>query len=140
MREERHFTDGFEEMGRSLKRTLVSMAIGGLAGAVQVMGMPPFRITAEAILPGYGFNGIAVSLIGNNHPFGVILGATMMGVLEFSRNLLQGGPKYPKDLISVISAVFIYFIATGGIITLIINKIKSLGKKKVIVHSEEEER
>ena len=34
MREKGHFTDGFEEMGRSLKRTLVSMVIGGVAGAV----------------------------------------------------------------------------------------------------------
>lgn len=134
-----------EYAGMNVKKNIVlamviSGALGGLAGAIQVMGVPPFRLTAEAIMPGYGFGGIAVSLIGNNHPFGVILGATMMGILEFSRNLLQGGPKYPKDLISITSAVFIYFIATGGLITLIVNKLKTIGKKKVIVHDEKEER
>ena len=32
MRKEEDFTDGFEAMGRSLKRTLVSMVLGGIVG------------------------------------------------------------------------------------------------------------
>ncbi len=118
-----------EYAGMNVKKNMVlsmaiSGALGGIAGAIQVMGMPPFRLSAEAILPGYGFDGIAVSLIGNNHPFGIILGAFMMGILAISRNLLQAGPKYPKDLISIIIAIFIYFIAAKGFISWIIEEFK----------------
>lgn len=123
-----------EYAGMSVKKNIVlamviSGALGGMAGAIHVMGMPPFRLTAEAIMPGFGFDGIAVSLIGNNHPFGIILGAFMMGVLVISRNLLQGGPQYPKDLISIIIAVFIYFIASEGLYPWVINKFKKLKRK-----------
>lgn len=116
----------------------ISGALAGMAGAIQVMGMPPFRLTAEAIMPGYGFDGIAVSLIGNNHPFGIILGALMLGILIISRNLLQGGPRYPKDLISIIIAVFIYFIAAGGLITYIVDKFKAASRKKEMLLKKEE--
>jgi len=117
---------------------VISGALGGMAGAIQVMGMPPYRLTAEAIMPGYGFNGIAVSLIGNNHPFGIILGAFMMGILEISRILLQAGAKYSKEIINIINAIIIYFIAAGGIITYIIERIKKVGRKKAITKKDEE--
>lgn len=126
-----------EYAGMSVSKNIVlamviSGALGGLAGAVHVMGMPPFRITGEAVMPGYGFNGIAVSLIGNNHPFGIIFGALIMGILEIGRNLLQAGPKYPKDLISIIQAVLIYFIAAGGIITAIVGYFKARKQRKTL--------
>lgn len=128
-----------EYAGMNVKKNMVlsmaiSGALGGMAGAIQVMGMPPFRLAADTLMPGYGFDGIAVSLIGNNHPFGIIFGAFMMGVLSISRNLLQAGPQYPKDLISIIIAIFIYFIAAKGFISWIIKKFKkSFIVKKIIM-------
>ncbi len=121
-----------EYSGMNVKRSMVmafviSGALGGLAGAVQIMaGQPTFRLTAEALMPGYGFNGIAASLIGNNHPVGIIFGAFILGIFEITRSLLQVGPGYSQYVIDVIIGVIIFFIAAGGIITMISKRFKKL--------------
>jgi general nucleoside transport system permease protein len=119
-----------EYSGMNVKKNLVmsfviSGALGGLAGAIQIMaGQPSFRLAAESIMPGYGFNGIAASLIGNNHPVGIIFGAFILGIFEIARSLLQVGPGYSQYVIDVIIGVIIFFIAAGGIITMISDRFK----------------
>jgi len=49
--------------------------LAGLAGCNEILGIQ-IRMIPE-ISPGYGFDGIAVSLIGNNTPFGIVIGALL---------------------------------------------------------------
>jgi simple sugar transport system permease protein len=62
--------------------------------------------------PGYGFAGIAVALLGRNHPVGVVLAAILFGALN------RGGlfvdiftDKVSKDLVQVLQAIIILFVA-----------------------------
>jgi len=73
------------------RRTAVAMALAGsmagLAGAVLVLG-------TEGRYPGtlgapYGFDGIAIALIGNNHPLGATLAALFFGVLRAGGTRMQ---------------------------------------------------
>ena len=62
-------------------------ALAGLAGAVLVLG-------TEGRYPGtlgapYGFDGIAIALIGNNHPLGAMLAALFFGVLRAGGTRMQ---------------------------------------------------
>ncbi|WP_163865317.1 ABC transporter permease [Myxococcus eversor] len=62
-------------------------ALAGLAGAVLVLG-------TEGRYPGtlgapYGFDGIAIALIGNNHPLGVGAAALFFGVLRAGGTRMQ---------------------------------------------------
>ena len=58
----------------------LSGAIAGLAGVADVMGYR-YRF-ADSFSSGWGFTGIAVALLGRNHPFGVFAAALLFGLLN----------------------------------------------------------
>lgn len=65
----------------------IAGACAGLAGAVLVLGV--HRQYPSVFHAGYGFDGIAISLIGGNHPLGVLVAATFFGVLRAGGTQLQ---------------------------------------------------
>ncbi|CAM4396125.1 ABC transporter permease [Corallococcus sp. AB018] len=82
-------------------------ALAGLAGAVLVLG-------TEGRYPGslgapYGFDGIAIALIGNNHPLGAALSAAVFGVLRAggTRMQLLGVHKSFPELIQGFALLFV---------------------------------
>ncbi|CUH63217.1 ABC-type uncharacterized transport system, permease component [Thalassovita autumnalis] len=97
------------------KITMVAMLIsGGLAGMMainNVMGESE-RLVLNAV-EGAGFIGIAVSLMGRNHPFGVFLAAILFGFLYQGGAELALWTDIPRELIIVIQALVIMF--TGAL-------------------------
>ncbi|MCG7493620.1 ABC transporter permease [Thalassobius sp. Cn5-15] len=97
------------------KITIVTMLIsGGLAGMMainNVMGESE-RLVLNAV-EGAGFIGIAVSLMGRNHPFGVFLAAILFGFLYQGGAELALWTNIPRELIVVIQALVILF--TGAL-------------------------
>jgi len=101
--------------GISVRRQVIlAMAIsGGLAGMVGVNEVLGYRYRYyHDFSPGYGFTGIAVALLGRNHPVGVVLSALLFGALN------RGGlfidiftDRVSKDLVQVLQAVIILFVA-----------------------------
>ena len=59
---------------------LVSGAIAGLGGAEQVLGV--YKAFYDNFSPGYGFDGIAVAMLANSNPIGVIFAAFLFGALN----------------------------------------------------------
>jgi len=89
---------------------VISGAFAGLVGTNEVMGYK-YRWRQE-IFSGLGFNGIAVALLGKNHPLGVILAAILFGILNYGGaivNIFTGG-KIPRELIMVLQAVIVIFV------------------------------
>jgi len=101
--------------GISVRRQMIlAMVIsGGLAGMVGVNEVLGYRYRYyHDFSPGYGFTGIAVALLGRNHPVGVVLSALLFGALN------RGGlfidiftDRVSKDLVQVLQAVIILFVA-----------------------------
>ena len=81
-------------------------------------------------MPSQGFDGIAVALLGNNTPFGVLLSALFFGVLYVGRGFMNAAVKVPPELADTIMATIIYFAATSMIMDKLINKV--LKKRKEI--------
>lgn len=76
------------EVGRSLvSAMLVSGALAGLAGAVLILGTEQ-RYPATIGAP-YGFDGIAMALIGNGHPLGVLATSVLFGGLRAGGTRMQ---------------------------------------------------
>ncbi|MBN2286794.1 MAG: ABC transporter permease [Tissierellales bacterium] len=95
------------------KNIIISMAISGslagMAGAVQVAGLL-YKVSQTPNMPGYGFDGIAVALVGQNHPIGIIFSALLFGILSNgSRKMQIAG--IPKEIIGIIQGVIIVFVA-----------------------------
>jgi general nucleoside transport system permease protein len=96
------------------KQIVLAMALSGaLAGMVGVNEVLGYRYRYyHDFSPFYGFSGIAVALLGRNHPLGVVLAALLIGALN------RGGlpvdiftDKVSKDLVSVLQAIIILFVA-----------------------------
>jgi ABC-type uncharacterized transport system permease subunit len=92
----------------------LSGALAGLAGANEILGVSWQQI--QAISTGIGFDSIALALLANNHPLGVILTAMLFGFMRSGSRLMQLNAGTPIDLISIIQAFIIFFIAAPAII------------------------
>jgi simple sugar transport system permease protein len=82
--------------------------MAGFVGLNEIMGVH-HRLLLN-FTAGYGFTGIAVALMGRNHPFGIILASILFGILS------QGGtelaftiPTLTRDMIVVIQGLVILF-------------------------------
>jgi simple sugar transport system permease protein len=94
------------------KQVIVAMTISGaLAGLMatnELMGVQ-HRLTL-GFTGGYGFVGIAVALMGRNHPFGIVLAAVLFGALyQGGSELSFDMPNINRDLVVVIQGLVILF-------------------------------
>jgi general nucleoside transport system permease protein len=92
----------------------LSGALAGLAGANEVLGVN-YNL-AMAFSSGYGFDSIALALLGKSHPLGVVLAALLFGTLRNGAVRMQISAGIPIDIISVFQALILAFIAAPAII------------------------
>ncbi len=92
----------------------LSGALAGMAGSNEVLGLN--HNLALAFSSGYGFDSIAVALLGRSHPLGVVLAALLFGFLRSGATNMQVAAGIPVDIISVLQAFILVFIATPAII------------------------
>ncbi|MGB8984756.1 MAG: ABC transporter permease [Anaerolineales bacterium] len=89
-------------------------ALAGLAGASQVLGVDHW--VGQGFSAGYGFDSIALALLGKSHPFGVVLAALLFGFLRSGATRMQSMAGIPIDIISIIQGLVVIFIAAPAII------------------------
>jgi simple sugar transport system permease protein len=95
----------------------IAGGLAGLAGAVETLGRnyyfaPNFNV-------GYGFDSIAVALLGRNHPFGVILAALLFGILDAGATRMQLAAGVPSEIIQIVQGLVLVFVAAPEIIRFI---------------------
>jgi len=105
--------------GINLTKNLVlamflSGGLAGLAGANDITGL--IHYMPNAFSAGYGFDSIALALLGRSHPVGVLLAALLFGILRAGATRMQSVAQIPIDIISILQAMIIIFIAAPEII------------------------
>ncbi len=105
--------------GMSVARTVVltmalSGGLAGLAAATDILGVIGFM--PNAFSSGYGFDAIALALLGNSHPFGVVLASLLFGALQAGARNMQAMARVPLDLTDILQGLIIIFIAAPAII------------------------
>jgi simple sugar transport system permease protein len=105
--------------GMSISRTLVltmalSGGLAGLGGATEILGVN--KALTPGFSPGYGFDGLAIALLGGSSPMGVVLAALLFGVLRAGATPMQAATGIPIDLVVVIQALVIMFVAAPALI------------------------
>jgi len=102
--------------GINVKKNMVmAMFIaGGFAGMVAISEVMGYRYTYhDSFSGGVGFIGIAVALLGRNHPVGVILAALLFGALIRGSLFLDlNFDNLSKDLVMVLQGIIVLFVAT----------------------------
>lgn len=114
--------DAAKYAGISVARTIVltmglSGFLAGLAGTIEVVALN-YRHELSFSL-GYGFDAITVALLGKTHPFGVVLAAILMGAMRNGATRMQFLTQVPVDIVSVIQALILMFVAADAIVRFI---------------------
>jgi general nucleoside transport system permease protein len=91
------------------KVMIMSGALAGLGGVNYVLGYKHYY--EEGFGTGSGFLGIAVALVGRNHPVGVVIAALLFATL--SQGGLAVNALVPKQMVDVLTAVVIIAVATS---------------------------
>ena len=86
----------------------LSGAVAGFAGIWEVMGYR-YRFL-DNFSPGFGFTGIAVALLGRNHPYGILFAALLFGALNKGALDIEILTNVPRELFLIIQGVLILLL------------------------------
>ena len=105
-----------EYAGMRVRRTIVSAmfvsgALAGLAGAVEVLGTRGRLITG--LSNGYGFEAIAVALLGANNPWGIVPAAFLFGALDAGAAGLRTTARLPAAIVPIAEGLAVMFVLVG---------------------------
>jgi general nucleoside transport system permease protein len=109
--------------GIKSKRTmLLAFILGGLgaglAGATVVMGNPPTYAIISGLpqLMNTGFDGMAVAMVGRNHPIGIIIASLFFGGLTAGGRTMQFTAGVPLEMVRVVEGVIVITMAIPELI------------------------
>ena len=92
----------------------LSGLLGGLAGAIQILGVIGFY--APGITASVGFDSIAVALLGRSDPIGILFAALLFGAFRAGAPLMQIETSVPIEVIDIIQALVILFLAADVVV------------------------
>jgi simple sugar transport system permease protein len=87
----------------------ISGAFAGLAGAAVALGVFSYG-RVLSVQDGYGFDGIAVALVGNSGAWGTALAGLLFGMLKSAQPLMQSR-QIPKEIAAIIMGMVVVFIS-----------------------------
>jgi simple sugar transport system permease protein len=93
---------------------VLSGAIAGLGGAVEIMGTHKRFI--DGFSPGYGWDGLAVALVGGLDPFGSLLASILFGALRSGGMIMARATGVPLDINILLQGLVILFVAAPAAI------------------------
>jgi len=121
--------------GISIRRQIVvAMAISGaLAGCVGINEVLGYRhLYYDGFSDNYGFTGIAVALLGRNHPAGVLCAAFLFAILTRGGIPVDAFTQHvTKDIVQILQATIILFVAAEGFFRGTIGRFGLLRRSKV---------
>ncbi|HEX9915506.1 MAG TPA: ABC transporter permease [Candidatus Bathyarchaeia archaeon] len=108
-----------ESAGISINRGIMaamflSGAMAGLGGACEILGV--HRRFIEGFSPGYGWDGLAVALVGGLDPVGSLLAAILFGALRSGGMIMTRSTKVPLDIVIILQGLVIVFVAAPAFI------------------------
>lgn len=122
-----------------IKSVTISMAISGifaaLAGAIVALGSFKYGRVISS-MDNYGFNGIAVALVGNNTALGTLFAGYLFGLLKNAQPLMQG-LSIPKEITFIIQGLIVVFIALRSGLQLYMQYIQKKRLQKEVLSKNE---
>ena len=116
------------------KQIVLAMAVSGaLAGMVGINDVMGYRYRYyDGFSDQYGFTGIAVALLGRNHPVGVIIAALLFAVLQHGGIYVDGFSEHvTKDIVQVLQGIIILFVAAEAFFKYVSGRIGFKSTEKV---------
>lgn len=106
------------------RRMVVVMGIAGgfagLAGMIQVSGV--FQRVYDGFSAGFGFDAIAVALLGKNSPIGITLAALLFGAFQRGGAIMQSNANISSHLVEIVEAIVLFVIAAESVVRAIASR------------------
>jgi len=97
----------------------IAGAFAGLAGASVSLGVFSYGRVLTG-MEGYGFDGIAVALVGNSTAWGTAFAGLLFGMLKSAQSLMQNR-QIPKEITAIIMGLVVVFISLRAGVKLLID-------------------
>ncbi|MCK9444653.1 MAG: ABC transporter permease [Tissierellaceae bacterium] len=99
-------------VGKTMITTMaLSGAFAGIAGATYYLGY--FASIQPRVLPSMGFDAIAVALLGNNNPYGILASSFIISIIEKGSTYMSSIAGVRQEIASVITGLILLFSATN---------------------------
>ena len=111
-------TSGMSVARVQISAMVISGALMGLVGMTQTLGLlnPNANAVTTSVDAGIGFNAITVALLGRTRPWGVVGASLLFGALEAGGSVMQTHDQISSDIITVIQALIVIFVAAPKLI------------------------
>src|SRR5207253_3286581 len=98
---------------------VIAGAFAGLAGSTHLMGQPGYELSATAFSGDpTGFDAIAVALLGRTTAIGILLASLFFGGLRSGSTAMQAIAHVDPNLVLILEALVLFFIAAEFLPTL----------------------
>ena len=111
-------TAGISVAGTMVLAMVISGALSGLGGATVVLGTE--GMLTASVAGTIGFDSITVALLGRSKPLGTVLAGLLFGALAAGGRLMQTRTGTPLDLVTVLQAIIVLFIAAPPLVRMIL--------------------
>ena len=111
LNEEAAKVNGFNVKKFMFLSFIVSGAIAGIGGSIDLHGAQ-FRLMS-GFGQGFGFDGVAIALIGGLSPIGTVIVAFLFAILRTGANTMQIAMGIPTAVVGIIQALIIIFVVSG---------------------------
>jgi simple sugar transport system permease protein len=92
----------------------IAGGFAGLAGMIQVSGV--FHRVFDGFSAGFGFDAIAVALLGKNSPVGIAIAALLFGAFARGGAIMQSNANISSHLVEIVEAIVLFVIAAETIV------------------------
>ena len=117
------------KVGKNIVITMViSGALSGLAGVTYYLGY--FASIQPKVLTSTGFDAIAVSLLGNNNPVGIIFSSFLITVFSKGSTYMSSASGVQQEIASVITGIILLFSACGAFVRYKTSRLRDTVKER----------
>ncbi len=107
-------TAGISVGATTIAAMILAGTLAGVGGAVHVLGNQ-YELTTD-IAGSFGFDAITVALLGRGSPIGVVLASILFAALRVGGVTMQANVQVPVEIVLVIQALVVLFIAAPGLV------------------------
>lgn len=105
---------GINVFGMQMLIVIVAGGLAGMAGSAEILGSQ-YRLRS-GFLTNYGYEALAVAMLGQKHPIGVVIAGVLFGALKAGRRSMAQVADLPDSFSMVLSGVIIFFVVISPIL------------------------
>jgi ABC-type uncharacterized transport system permease subunit len=117
---------GMKVQWQQILAMMISGALAGLAGTNEMLGVQHRLI--EYFSPNYGFDAIAVSILGQNHPIGIIFSGILFSGLKAGAGAMQRAIGIPDAIARTLQGLVVLFVIASAFLPRLAARIRAKRK------------